>query len=134
VGGHTITVLQHDERLVVLGDASRLEEVLHNLLSNAVKYSPPETHIRVRTIRQNGEAVLEVSDEGIGIPLNEHGRLFAPFYRASNVGPLSSGFGIGLYLVQEIVGQHGGHVEIESNEGQGTTVRVVLPETEPFDD
>jgi signal transduction histidine kinase len=127
VGGHAITLLRPDETLSVLADASRLEEVLHNLLSNAVKYSSPETHIRVRTVRQDGEAVLEVSDEGIGIPVDEQKRLFAPFYRASNVGPLRSGFGIGLYLVHEIVEQHGGRVELESNDGQGTTVRVALP-------
>ncbi len=52
---------------------------------------------------------------------------FEPFYRAGNVSQQSSGFGIGLYVVHEIVQRHGGRIEVESTEGQGTTVRVVLP-------
>ena len=71
--------------------------------------------------------MLEVADEGIGIPAEAQARLFEPFYRAGNVGPTASGFGLGLYIVHEIVQRHGGRVEVDSSEGHGTTVRVVLP-------
>jgi signal transduction histidine kinase len=111
----------------VVADPSRLEAVLHNLLSNAVKYSPAGSTIRVRVARQDGAAVVEVADEGIGIPAEAQARLFEPFYRAGNVGPTASGFGLGLYIVQEIVQRHGGRVEVESAEGRGTALRVVLP-------
>jgi signal transduction histidine kinase len=126
-GGHTITVERPVRPLLVRGDAHRLEEVLHNLLSNAVKYSPDGDEIRVQVSRRGGDAVLEVADVGIGIPLEAQARLFEPFYRAANVGTRVSGFGLGLYIVQEIVQRHGGRVEVESTERQGTTVRVVLP-------
>ena len=111
----------------MLADAHRLEEVLHNLLSNAVKYSPQGGTVRVRVARQDGEAVLEVADEGIGIPAEAQARLFEPFYRASNIGPTISGFGIGLYIVGEIVKRHDGQIEVISTEGLGSTFRVALP-------
>lgn len=124
---HTITLLGPDEPVPVFGDLSRLEEILHNLLSNAVKYSPGGGTIHVRVARQAGESLLEVADEGIGIPAEAQAHLFEPFYRARNVGALVSGFGLGLYIVQEIVQRHGGRVEVESAEGQGTTLRITLP-------
>ena len=102
----------------------------HNLLSNAVKYSPTGGAVRVRVARQAGDAVLEVADEGIGILAEAQVRLFEPFYRADNIGTQVRGLGLGLYLVQEIVQRHGGRVEVESSEGQGTTVRVVLPRSD----
>ena len=83
--------------------------------------------MRVRLARQDGDAVLEVADEGIGIPAEAQARLFEPFYRAGNVGPTASGFGLGLYIVHEIVQRHGGRVAVASTAGQGTTFRVVLP-------
>jgi len=74
--------------------------------------------------------VLEVEDRGIGIPHDAQARLWEPFYRASNVGAGSSGFGLGLYIVHEIITHHGGQVAVESTEEQGTTVRLVLPRGE----
>ncbi|MDQ5853490.1 MAG: PAS domain S-box protein, partial [Chloroflexota bacterium] len=124
---HTVALAHPDEPVEVLGDAARMEEVLQNLLSNAVKYSPDGGTIRVGVARQDGEAVLEVADEGIGIPAEAREQLFEPFFRAGNVGPRTSGFGLGLYIVQEIVQRHGGRVEVESTEGQGTTFRVIVP-------
>ena len=85
----------------------------------------------VRITRQGSEAVLEVADQGIGIPAEAESLLFVPFYRASNVNARISGFGIGLYVVREIVERHGGRVEVSSTEGQGSTFRVVLPLLDP---
>jgi signal transduction histidine kinase len=124
---YAITLLRPDEVVPVFGDSARLEDVLHNLLSNAIKYGPDKGTVRVRVARQGDEAVLEVADEGIGLPQEARAHLFEPFFRAENIGARTGGFGLGLYIVHEIVQRHGGRIDVESAEGQGTTVRVVLP-------
>jgi two-component system CheB/CheR fusion protein len=124
---HAITLVPPEAPVLVFGDPARLDEVMHNLLSNAVKYSPAGGRVEVRVTQQAAEAVLEVRDQGIGIPMDAQARLFEPFYRAGNVSPQSSGFGIGLYIVQEIVARHGGRIEVQSMEHAGSRFRVVLP-------
>jgi len=116
-----------DTPVWVLGDGPRLEQALLNLLSNAVKYSLPDGPVSVTLAVADGQAVLAVTDQGIGIPVEAQARLFEPFYRAPNAGAGTSGFGLGLYIVHEIVTRHGGQVVVDSTEGQGTTVRLVLP-------
>ncbi|HEU5011821.1 MAG TPA: ATP-binding protein [Roseiflexaceae bacterium] len=114
--------------IVFKGDEMRMEQVLQNLLTNAVKYSPMGGIVDVRLEQLAEHIRLTITDQGIGIPLNEQSRLFAQFYRASNVDPKRiSGLGIGLYLVHEIVAHHGGHVQVESVPEQGSTFRVYLP-------
>jgi two-component system, chemotaxis family, CheB/CheR fusion protein len=122
-----ISYNQPDEVMTVSGDASRLEEVLHNLLSNAAKYSPNGGEITVEVSRRNQDIVLTVTDHGLGIAPEVQARLFEPFYRGPNIGSRVSGFGLGLYIVEQLVRRHDGHIEVESAEGQGTTMRVVLP-------
>ena len=124
---HAITLVRPEAPVLVFGDAMRLDQVVHNLLSNAVKYSAAGGEIEVRVAQQPAEVVLEVRDQGIGIPVDAQARLFDPFYRAGNVSPQSSGFGIGLYIVQEIVANHDGRVEVQSMEGAGSRFRVILP-------
>jgi PAS domain S-box-containing protein len=124
---HRIELALPDEPVVIAGDAQRLEQVVQNLLSNAVKYSPEGGLIRVAARTYNGEAVIEVADQGIGIALDAQARMFEPFYRAPNVGPQSSGFGLGLYIIREIVQRHSGRIEVESAEEEGSTFRVLLP-------
>jgi len=126
-GQHTITMVHPFAPARVFGDPARLEEVVHNLLSNAVKYSPEGGKVEVRVAQEPAGVILEVLDQGIGIPPDAHARLFEAFYRAGNVSPQSSGFGIGLYVVQEIVARHGGRIEVQSVEGAGSHFRVVLP-------
>lgn len=116
-----------EQPVLVMGDAHRLEQVLLNLLSNAVKYSPEGGWVRVQLTHTDSEAVLAVADQGIGIPAAAQSHLFEPFYRASNVGTRTSGFGLGLYIVGEIVQRHGGHIEVLSTEGEGSTFRMALP-------
>ena len=126
----TIELRATAEELIVAGDADRLEQVLLNLLSNAVKYSPSGRPIVVRVARDGTQAVLEVADQGIGIPDAAQAHLFESFYRAGNVGPIS-GLGIGLHVVATIVARHDGRIEVESTEGAGSTFRVSLPLVEP---
>jgi signal transduction histidine kinase len=100
---------------------------VRNLLSNAVKYSPAEATVEVRVTPRATDAILDVIDQGIGIPAEAQAYLFEPFYRAGNVKPASSGFGIGLYVVHELIKRHGGRVEVCSSEGVGSRFHVVLP-------
>jgi signal transduction histidine kinase len=117
-----------DASIVILADSVRLEQVLQNLLDNAVKYSPESGVISVCVEQRNGEAILRVSDQGIGIPEQARAQLFERFYRAGNHDPRRmQGTGIGLSIVTEIVALHGGVVEVDSTEGQGSTFTVRLP-------
>jgi len=124
---HTVELTAPDAPMVVDGDTERLEQVLHNLLSNALKYSPQGGRVQVAVHHTATEAVVEITDQGIGIPAAAHAHLFEPFYRAPNVGGQASGFGLGLHIVREIVARHGGRIVVESMEGVGSTFRVVLP-------
>ncbi len=113
---------------VIRGDAQRLEQVLDNLVSNAIKYSPRGGDVTIRGRFSPAEVVLSVSDEGVGIPLDEQERIFHRFYRME--GPETravSGTGLGLYLVRAIVEAHGGRIWINSTPGQGATFYVALP-------
>ncbi len=112
-------------------DAARLERVVANLLANAVKYSPAGGTISVRLSReQEGTrvwAVIEVRDQGLGIPAADLPYIFEQFYRAKNVPSQVSGSGIGLASVRQIVEQHGGTIAVRSEEGRGSTFTVRLP-------
>jgi PAS domain S-box-containing protein len=117
-----------DEPLAVDGDELRLEQVFQNLLQNAIKYSPDGGAVKVHLASHPGQICVTVTDHGLGIPQESIPHLFTRFYRAANVDPRSiSGMGIGLYVVKEIVGLHGGTVAVESAEGQGSVFTVCLP-------
>jgi PAS domain S-box-containing protein len=108
-------------------DRGMWEKVVLNLLSNAVKYTF-DGAIRVRAARDGGHAVVTVSDTGIGIDAAELPRLFERFHRIPSARARSDeGSGIGLALVRELVGMHGGDVAVESTPGAGTTFRIRLP-------
>ena len=114
--------------LEVVGDPDHLERVALNLLVNAVKFTPDGGHVEVRLGEQLGNAVLEVSDTGIGIPPDEQPQLFERFYRTTTAQELEvPGTGLGLSIVRTIVVSHGGRVAVRSSPGAGTTFRVDLP-------
>jgi signal transduction histidine kinase len=121
--------LEKDELLAVV-DERKVEQVLANLLSNALKFSDPGSTIEVR-LRLEGEVVvLEVRDEGPGIPAEDQDRIFEPFGRASvrpTAGERSTG--LGLAIVRRIVEGHGGRIEVDTQVGVGSTFRVLLPRT-----
>ena len=104
-----------------------LHSVLYNLLSNALKYAAPERspRIRISTSLDGANVGLSVQDNGRGIDLTRHGRELFQLFRRFH--PEVVGSGMGLYLVNRLVYQAGGHVEVDSVVGQGTTFRIVLP-------
>lgn len=119
---------QAPEPLVVSADPLRLEQVLRNLLSNAIKYSSAGD-ITVRSTIAAEEVVIEVQDQGSGIPVQEQETIFLPFRRRhTNAVP---GVGLGLSVVRRIVQAHGGRIELDSEEGVGSTFRVCLPRIAP---
>lgn len=112
----------------VYGITSHLQRVMDNLLSNAVKFTPPGGSITVKLAQQNGHAVLRIADTGIGIPRDEHQRIFDRFYQVDGSAQRRyGGTGLGLALVKEVVESCGGCVEVESEPGCGSTFTVCLP-------
>src|SRR5438105_2742084 len=117
-----------DDFPMVHADERRLEEVVHNLLDNAVKYSPQNGRILIHARAPDQEIVLSVCDEGVGIAAGDLPRIFERFYRADRARSRElGGTGLGLSIVKHIAQLHGGRVEAESVIGQGTTIRVILP-------
>lgn len=124
---HQLALTGVDEPLAIEGDEVRLEQVFHNLLGNAVKYSPRGGPLSVAVSRDGESVRVAVTDRGIGIPQAAMERLFTPFFRAGNIGDGFSGFGIGLYIVKQIVERHDGTIDVSSREGIGSTFAVTLP-------
>ena len=113
--------------------ADLLDQLMENLVSNAIKYTPEGGKVEVRFARSGDHAVeISVKDSGIGIPIDEQGKLFQEFFRASNAKQhTANGTGLGLALVRRVVERHGGHLELESEEGKGTRVVVSMPIRQP---
>ncbi len=129
--GIEIEVLVHPEDLRIWADERKIRQIAINLLSNAIKFSDRATTVKLQAgCRAGGEIVIEVIDQGIGIAAAEIPEVMRPFGRINN--PLQAslnqeGVGLGLPLVKSMVEAHGGRLEIDSQPGQGTTVRVLLP-------
>lgn len=107
----------------VIADALLLRELLANLVDNSISYTPTKGSITVRTLRRDAESIVEVEDDGQGIPVDERTRVFERFYRAR--GTSGEGCGLGLAIVSEIARRFGGKVEIQTPpSGQGTLIRA----------
>jgi signal transduction histidine kinase len=112
----------------VTGDHRRLMQVLDNLIANAVKFSHRNQRVHVEAAYDGSQWRIEVTDSGIGIPGEEVGELFSRFVRASNARTAGlPGTGLGLSIVKVLVEMHGGHVEVDSTLGHGSTFSVFLP-------
>ncbi|ETT77099.1 integral membrane sensor signal transduction histidine kinase [Paenibacillus sp. FSL R7-277] len=103
-----------------------MSHAIANVLDNAIKYSGPGTRVSIETLVREQEAVVRISDQGIGISADELTRVQERFYRASNAGG-AGGTGLGLSICKEIAEKFGGHLDIESQLGAGTTVYIRLP-------
>jgi len=123
---HTITFGSQGECAEAHVDEKLLRQILSNLISNAVKYSPQGGPVRLELTCGEREAVLQVQDQGIGIPPPDQAHLFETFHRARNVENIP-GTGLGLTIVKKSVDLHGGTIAVKSQVGAGTTVTVTLP-------
>ena len=110
------------------GSAVQLESAVFNLLDNAVKFSEPGGAVDLVVARDGGEVAVSVQDRGIGIPRAEQDRIFERFYRVDKArSRLTGGTGLGLAIVRHAVLNHGGEVEVDSREGEGSTFTIRLP-------
>jgi signal transduction histidine kinase/CheY-like chemotaxis protein len=121
------------EPVEVEGDPVRLDQVFSNLLHNALKYSPADSPVTVRLAAEDGDAVLTVEDEGVGIEAEMLPRIFEPFTQVeASLARSEGGLGLGLPLVRNLVELHGGEVTVESpGPGLGSAFRVRLPLAPP---
>jgi heavy metal sensor kinase len=117
------------DQLIVEADRDTLRSALINILDNAIKYTPAEGHIRIVVKRRQDEAVVEVGDDGPGIPLEHREKIFERFYRVEKArSSETGGAGLGLAIARWAVEINGGRIELESEEGRGSTFRVILTE------
>ncbi|MCL1846951.1 MAG: ATP-binding protein, partial [Coriobacteriia bacterium] len=116
------------EGLFVNGDVERLQQALGNLLANAARYTPEGGSVTVASYEQEGFAVVQVTDTGIGISEQNMENLYKRFWRADGArARATGGIGIGLSITREIVERHEGRIEVESMENVGTTFRIFIP-------
>ncbi len=116
------------QRVMIDGDRARLKQVVVNLLDNAIKYTSAKGEIHLRVAATNGHAVLEVSDNGIGIPPEALPHVFDRFFRVDKARTRDpGGAGLGLAIVKSISTAHGAQVEVESGNGRGCCFRVKFP-------
>jgi two-component system sensor histidine kinase KdpD len=114
--------------LVTAADSKRVEQILRNLVSNAIKYSPAGGEITIRGSSTENEILIQVSDQGVGIPPQDLTRVFERFYRVANETTQQvDGVGLGLAVCWGIVEAHGGRIWVESTPGIGSTFNFTLP-------
>ena len=128
-GGRVVSLsTTRDFDAVVRADASALGHAIWNLLDNAVKYSPRGESVRVTVLPRLGRVAIAVTDNGLGIRHAERQQIFEKFVRGKEAIRLGiQGTGVGLAIVRHIMTAHDGEIEVESDEGCGSTFRIVLP-------
>jgi PAS domain S-box-containing protein len=137
-----VSGMAHDGRITVAtdippecpqirGDFLKLKQVLLNIFSNAIKFTPPGGKIFVRVSLTSTQAVISVSDTGVGIPAADIKRVALPFVQATSLSRKYGGSGLGLSIARQLCTLHGGRLAIRSVEGKGTTVRISLPLAAP---
>lgn len=126
--GNKIELNLRLDNVEVLANSDDLRLGFRNLLDNAIRYTPADGTVKVELRRQGAEAVLEVSDSGIGIPSRDLPRIFERFYRVDAARSRETGgTGLGLAIVKHVVERHGGSVEVASELGRGSTFTIRLP-------
>ncbi|MEZ4452744.1 MAG: HAMP domain-containing sensor histidine kinase [Nannocystaceae bacterium] len=115
--------------LTLLSDEVAIAAVIDNLLDNAIKYSEPPPKVQARARVDGGQVIVDITDQGIGLPRGSHKRIFERFYRIPDESVRSRrGTGLGLYVVSELVRSLGGRIDARSpGPGRGTTMTVTLP-------
>lgn len=117
-----------DDEIIIMGDIHRLQQVLYNVIDNAIKYSFENGTIHIDLFQKEERAVLIIRDNGIGIPKKDLDRIGERFYRTDKSrSRKTGGTGLGLSIVKQIVSLHDGTMEIESEEGKGTSVILSFP-------
>ena len=124
-------IVKGDTNISVHADRNRLEQVLVNLISNAIKYSPESDKVIINVEKVNQDVKVTITDFGIGIAGKKIPLIFDRFYRVDEKSQKYAGLGLGLYISSEIIRRHGGEINIESEEGKGSTFWFVIPVKDP---
>jgi len=112
---------------LLAGDRELMEYAYYNLLTNAVKYSPQRTEVTTTATRHNGDIRISVQDQGIGMDAKEIKSIFQKFYRTKSAEAFGeAGTGIGLSIVEQIVFQHGGRIQVTSTPGKGSCFTMIM--------
>jgi len=127
VGDHPVFVDLAPIQIAV--DSAKVERIVENLLVNASRHTPPGTPIWVRVDRHDPGALLTVADAGPGVPDEQRERIFQPFHRGPSAASHSPGSGVGLALVAQFAGLHGGRAWVEPRAGGGACFQVLLPDS-----
>jgi signal transduction histidine kinase/CHASE3 domain sensor protein len=123
-----LTLLPPDERLVVMADRHRLQQVLVNIVGNAIKFTPENGMIRVGAVRDGASATIFVRDTGKGIPADRLQAIFEPFVQVEDaLTRTNSGAGLGLAISRDLTRAMGGDLKVESELGVGSTFSIILP-------
>lgn len=126
--GRTIELEAPLTTVMLQADNDRLEQVVINLVTNALKYSPESSPVKVLVDRHRDIGIIEVYDQGPGIPKNEQSHIFEPFYRGPDVQTtVKSGLGLGLTICKDIVERHSGRIWCRSRLGKGSIFIIELP-------
>lgn len=121
-------ILSASTEVEAMADRDRLKQVLINLVDNAVKYSPAEKPIILKLEARERQAIIQVCDQGVGIPLQDQSRIFERFYRLDESrSRLNGGHGLGLAIVKTLVEGMGGSISVQSKLGEGSTFTITLP-------
>lgn len=124
---HQVTISVDGEDCYIMGNRMMMEELLYNLIDNAIRYNYENGKVHVNISQENDRAVLIVSDTGIGIPKEHQERIFERFYRVDKSRSKSTGgTGLGLAIVKHILVSHDAKLEISSEQGRGTTMKVIF--------
>jgi signal transduction histidine kinase len=110
----------------ILGNPTHLQRMVSNLVENAIKFTPPLGKISVRCRAEVNQLMLEVTDSGYGIPIEDQPHVFDKFYRGSNLSATTQGTGLGLSIVQTVLENHHGRIWLDSSP-RGTTFTIILP-------
>ena len=126
--GYSVSLTLPESELRIEADQEALSRAIWNLLDNATKYSPDSKTIEIAVESDQDHGVIRVRDQGLGIPVEEHERVFTRFSRGASSEQVSSkGTGLGLPMVRRIVEDHGGRIELQSEVGKGSTFSIFLP-------
>jgi two-component system phosphate regulon sensor histidine kinase PhoR len=115
-----------DELPMIRGNPLHLHRMAANLIENSIKFTPLAGRIDIRCRAEAGQLILEVADNGCGIPLDDQPHVFEKFYRGSNIAEGTQGTGLGLSIVKSIVEKHLGRIWVDSSP-EGTTFTIILP-------
>ncbi|MCG8483639.1 MAG: ATP-binding protein, partial [Clostridia bacterium] len=119
---------EKDKNIILNGDKHAIKRIFINLLSNAVKFTEDNGEITVNSFKQKNTAIIEVMDNGIGISQKDVKRIFDRFYKVEEArNKDTGGSGLGLALVKKIVDMHNGKIDVSSELGKGTKIRICIP-------